>query len=107
MDRLHPGISSEGIDRLDIRPKKGIAKILFNKGYWEVQLNCETGQVLSVKKRYSDLIEQIHDGSILGDTFKLASMNLLGISIIIMIITGFWLWFGPRRIKKIKSRKEL
>ncbi|MGK7389412.1 MAG: PepSY domain-containing protein [Candidatus Cyclobacteriaceae bacterium M2_1C_046] len=90
------------IDRMDIRPDKGVVKVTYKPGYWEVQVDGTTGEVLSVAKRHSDLIEQIHDGSIISDSFKLISMNILGLGILILIFSGIWLWYGPKIIRKFK-----
>ncbi len=92
------------IDRLDVRPDKGIVKVLFIPGYWEVQIDGKSGAILSTKRRYSDLIEQIHDGSIISDGFKLLSMNMLSIGILFSIFSGLWLWYGPRKIRKLKNK---
>ena len=91
------------IDRMDFRPSKGIVKVLFENHWWEVQVDCTTGEVLSAAKRHSDWIEQIHDGSIISDLFKLVSMNILGIGLTLMILTGFWLWYGPKLVKRLKK----
>lgn len=90
------------IDRMEGRPKNGIVKVLFKKGYWEVQLDASTGKVLSVARRHSDWIEHIHDGSIISDGFKLVSMNVLGWGLLIMVFSGFWLWYGPGVIRQMK-----
>jgi uncharacterized iron-regulated membrane protein len=90
------------IDRMEARPKNGIVKVLFSKGYWEVQVDGTSGKVLSVQQRHSDWIEHLHDGSIINDGFKLVSMNILGLGLLAMTFTGFWLWFGPRKIRKAK-----
>jgi hypothetical protein len=37
MDSIGQGDNS--IDRLDLRPDKGIIKVLFTKGYWELQVD--------------------------------------------------------------------
>lgn len=63
---LHKSINkniSHKIDRIDIRKNKGVAKFIFEEDLWEVQLDGATGKVLSVQKRYSDLLENIHDAS--------------------------------------------
>jgi uncharacterized iron-regulated membrane protein len=93
------------INKMDARPSKGIIKVLFKKGYWEVQIDATSGEVKSIKQRHSDWIESIHDGSIISDTFKLISMNLLGIGLTVLSITGFWLWYGPKLIRAIKRKK--
>lgn len=91
------------LDRIDVRPDKGVAKFQYLPGFWEVQVDAATGKVLLIEKRYSDLIEKIHDGSIISEVFKLISMNLLGIGTVLMIISGLWLWYSPIKIRKIKK----
>jgi uncharacterized iron-regulated membrane protein len=92
------------IDRYDVRPDKGIIKVLFAKGYWEVQVDGATARVLSVEQRHSDWIEHVHDGSILSDLFKLIYTNILGFGLLMLAITGSWLWIGPKIIRKAKAK---
>jgi uncharacterized iron-regulated membrane protein len=105
LKEMRPETSNAQIDRIDVRPEKGIAKILFDQGYWEVQIHGTSGEVLSVARRHSDWIEAIHDGSIISDTFKLISMNFLGFGLIALITSGLWLWYGPRKIRALKKRQ--
>jgi uncharacterized iron-regulated membrane protein len=97
------GLNAENIDRIEYRPTKGIAKVIFDTGSWEAQIDATTLEVLSVAKRNSDWIEKIHDGSIISEFFKVASMNILGIGLLVLIFSGLWLWFGPKRIRKLKQ----
>ncbi len=94
------------IDRFDVRLDKGIIKVLFTKGYWEVQVDAKTGKALSVARRHADWIEHVHDGSIIGDTFKLIYTNYIGWGLLTLAITGFFLWYGPRAIRRIKSARH-
>ncbi len=96
------GLKMSNIDRIEYRPTKGIAKVIFDTGSWEVQIDATSLEVLSVAKRHSDWIEHIHDGTIISDTFKLISMNALGIGLLVLVLSGLWLWFGPRKIRKLK-----
>ena len=59
----------DDINRLDVRPSKGIVKVRAENG-WEIQVDTETGDILQVAYRRSDLIESIHDGSFYGDHVK-------------------------------------
>ena len=88
------------IDRLDVRPTKGVVKAIFKEENLEIQIDGTTGQVLSIAPRWSDWIESLHDGSIISDLFKLISMNALGLGVIFMVCSGIWLWYGPKRLRK-------
>jgi hypothetical protein len=93
---------ANSVDRLDVRFDKGIIKVLFANGYWEAQVDAATGKTLSVARRHADWIEHIHDGSIISDFFKLMYTNYIGLGLLFLSITGFWLWYGPRVIRKAK-----
>lgn len=95
------------IDRMDARPGKGIVKILFKPRDLEVQLDATTGGTLSVGRRHSDWIERLHDGSMVDDwlgipngIFKVFYNTLMGTALVIFTVTGFWLWYGPRRMRR-------
>jgi uncharacterized iron-regulated membrane protein len=111
-DSLPANLSPE-IDRIDARPDKGIVKFVFKNHYTEIQLDGTTGKVLAVNQRTSDIIEQIHDGSILDFAFntsngqiKLGYTTITGISLLLLTITGFFLWFNPIRIRKEKHKPQ-
>ena len=60
----------DDIDRIDVRPGKGILKVLA-KNNWEAQLDAQTSEVLHLAYRRSDTIEAIHDGSWFAEAAKL------------------------------------
>ena len=106
-DSLHPPAS---IDRIDVRPDKGVAKISFKTDYTELQIDLSNGNTLSVKKRWNDLIEHIHDGTIVdrligydGEYSKITYTSLTSIGLMLLSFSGFWLWWNPKRIRKIKG----
>ena len=101
--KKYPEQAENSVDKLDVRPSKGIVKVLLEEGNWEVQVDGTTGEVKSIAKRHSDWIESLHDGSIVSDFFKLLSMNVLGFGLIIMLVTGFWLWYAPRLVRKLRK----
>lgn len=101
------------ISRIDVRPQKGIAKVVFANHFAEVQIDCQSGKILSTKKRYSDLIESIHDGSIIDklfglnhQPFKLLYTSILSISLILLCISGFFMWVNPKRMRKLKKQDD-
>lgn len=110
--RNHLKLSDE-IDRIDIRPKKGIAKIVFSNHFTELQIDTKSGEILAINTRKSDFIEKIHDGSIIdyflkneNDNFKLIYTTFTSLGLIILSFTGFWLWYNPIRIRKRKEIKN-
>lgn len=102
----HSDLAEVSIDRMDVRPAKGIVKVNFEQSYWEVQVDGYSGEVLSIAQRHSDWIEQLHDGSIVSDAFKLVSMHTLGIGLLVLTASGFWLWLGPRKIRELKKESK-
>ncbi|MDX1544504.1 MAG: PepSY-associated TM helix domain-containing protein [Christiangramia sp.] len=107
-DSVSPSLSA-GIDRIDVRKEKGMVKFIFKDHYYGIQLDGATGNLLNIGKRHSDLIENIHDGSVL-DTYlgtsgfiKLVYTSIMGVALLIFTVTGFWLWYGPKRMRKAKQ----
>ena len=97
------------IDRLDVRPSKGIVKIQ-SKNSWEIQLDLKTAEVLSTEYRRSDLIESLHDGSFFSDSAKLWLFLPNGLILMGLWITGAYLWYLPfhgRRAKAARLKKKL
>lgn len=96
--------SWEDINRLDIRPKRGVAKVSLKSG-WEVQVDLGTGRVLQTAYRRSDLIESIHDGSFFaGDVSKFGIFLPTGVLLLIMWATGIWMFWLPISVKRKRKR---
>lgn len=93
------------IDRVDIRPDRGIAKLTAKTG-WEVQVDTATAEVLSVAYRRSDLIESIHDGSYFSKEVKLYLFFPTGILLLFMWGTGIYLFLLPQLAKRKKARRQ-
>lgn len=99
------------IDRIDVRPDKGSLKIRFAESYYEIQLDGGTGEILHSGYRVSDIIENIHDGSIIDRLLKsekqigkLVYSTLLGVVALTYAISGFLLWYERRKIRKMSAR---
>lgn len=105
-DSVSP-ILSDRIDRMEVRGDKGVLKVTFRDHYRGLQIDGATGRLLRVERRHADLIEQIHDGSILDrwlnreqGYFKRFFTTLMGTSLLTFCVSGFWLWYGPRRMRR-------
>lgn len=104
-EQVSPSLSLE-LDRIDVRPQKGVVKFVFSDHYWGVQVDGATGQLRGIERRRADFIEKLHDGSIVDQLlglkqgfFKLFYTSLMGSALILFTVTGFWLWYGPRRMR--------
>lgn len=95
----------DDVDRIDIRPGRGIAKVRLQTG-WEVQVDLGTGDVLQTAYRRSDLIESIHDGSFFGgDRVKLGLFLPVGVVLLVMWISGMWMFWLPFSAKRKKRHR--
>ena len=95
-DALEMDVSSQGIDRMDVRPSDGLVKVRFrDRAVTEVTVDINTGEILHIGERNDDFLEKLHSGQIFGDLFVLMSdagaIFLLGI-----MVTGYWLWLYPK-----------
>ena len=101
---VSPDLSLE-LDRIDVRPDKGMVKFVFVEHYWGVQLDGATGEVLHIERRRADFVENVHDGSVLdylagtGGQIKLVYTSIMGAALLTFTVTGFWLWYGPKRFR--------
>ena len=94
------GLTSwEDIDRLDVRPGKGIIKVRGNNDR-EIQLDAATGKVLQVAVRRSDIIESIHDGSFFHESFKLWIFLPSAVILAVMWGTGIYLFLLPYMLRR-------
>src|SRR5688572_23541303 len=109
-DSVSAGLSLE-LERIDIRKDKGLVKFVFIDHFWGIQLDGSTGKLLHIERRRSDFIENVHDGSILdyyfgtsGEQIKLVYTSVMGLALMTFTITGFWLWYGPKRMRNRTNR---
>ncbi len=105
---------SPELERIDIRPDKGMVKFVFVEDYWGIQLDGATGELLHIERRRSDFIENVHDGSILdyllgtgNGQIKLVYTTIMGGALLMFTITGFWLWYGPKKFRASSNRHRL
>ena len=97
--------SWDDVDRLDVRPGKGVVKVRANN-QWEVQLDLQTGEVLQVMYRRSDLIEALHDGSWFFDAAKLWIFFPVALIVLVLWLTGVYLFILPYPLKWARARAK-
>lgn len=100
------GVQSwEDIDRVDVRPGKGIMKVI-TTSRWETQLALADGAVLQVAYRRSDLVESLHDGSFFGDVAKQWIFLPAGFVLFALWVTGLYLWVLPWLTRRKRARLQ-
>ncbi|MCP4452174.1 MAG: PepSY domain-containing protein [Planctomycetes bacterium] len=92
--------TANAIDRIDVRPGKRVYKVISKTNHTEIQVDAITGQVLSQATRSSDMLEQLHDGSLFGEWVHALRMPLVAVANIVVAVTGMYLWLGPKFRKK-------
>ena len=106
----HPHFRSQSdIERIDVRPAKRVFKVRSIHEDAEMQVDASTGAILNVDARASDALERIHDGSWLGDGFKVFVMPLSALGLAYLVATGWWMWLRPRlraRARRIARRAK-
>jgi uncharacterized iron-regulated membrane protein len=95
----------DDISRLDVRPSRGILKVSA-KNHWEIQIDTETGAILQTAYRRSDIIESIHDGSFFHDYVKLWIFLPSGIILLILWLTGMYLFILPIWVKRRRRESK-
>ncbi|MCF2856971.1 PepSY domain-containing protein [Pseudoalteromonas sp. SMS1] len=94
----------DDINRLDVRPAKGITKIRSHNSI-EIQIDSHTGEVLQVAKRNYEFIESLHDGTFFEKNANLWLMLPVSFILLFMVITGLAMFFQPYRTKKKNQRR--
>ncbi len=98
--------SWEDIDRLDVRPDKGMIKVQA-KNYYELQIDSHSGKVLQVAYRNSDWLEAMHDGSWFHERAKLGIFLPAALIVLCLWISGMYLFFLPWGVRLGKKAKKL
>ncbi|ESP92051.1 MULTISPECIES: PepSY-associated TM helix domain-containing protein [Pseudoalteromonas] len=96
--------SWDDINRLDVRPAKGITKIRSNNKI-EIQIDNQTGEILHVAKRNSELIESLHDGTFFEKNANIWLMLPVSFATLVISVTGLVLFFFPY-LKRRRNRRH-
>ncbi|MBU2979330.1 PepSY domain-containing protein [Alteromonas sp. C1M14] len=94
------------IDRLDVRPNKGVIKVR-GKNHWEIQLNAQNAKVLQVAYRRTDTIESIHDGSWFFESAKLWLFLPAAVLLFVLWLTGLVMLYTTLKSKYLKRYYRL
>jgi uncharacterized iron-regulated membrane protein len=102
----HDALGWRDIDRIDIRPRDGIAKVIL-ESRTEIQVDLTTGIAVETGYRTSDMLESIHDFSFIGDWAKYVFSFGSGIALIFMGVTGVYLFVLPTLVRRRKRIEKV
>ncbi len=94
------------VRRLEARPDQGLVLVSFEDSEWGAQVDAGTGKVLGMEKRRFNLVKAIHEGSIVDDllgtdeVFMKFYTTVMGGALLVLAFTGFWLWYGPKKLRR-------
>lgn len=100
----HEDTSWVDVDRIDIQPADGIAKVVL-ASRTEFQVDLQTGEVLQTGYRTSDLLESIHDFTFFHSYGKYLLGLPSGIALFVMWLTGTYLFLLPFLSRRRKRRR--
>lgn len=86
------------VDRVDVRPGKGMAKVL-STSRWELQIDLRDGRLLQSAYRRTDLIEDLHTGAWFADFAKLWVFLPVALVVVVLWATGVlmaWRYYRAR-----------
>ena len=102
--KLDGDVTWKDVQRVDIRPSKGIAKVIL-KSDVEYQVDLGSGHILQRELRMSDFIESLHDGYFFaGDISKLGVFLPAAIGLLVLWVSGIYMFWLPLVVKLRKSR---
>lgn len=91
------------IKRLDYRIDQGMAKIQLRNSLREVQVDMESGRVLQVATRRSDLIEDLHTGAFFSENVRLLVFIPCAAALLFLWISGVYLFVKPHLNRRARN----
>lgn len=93
-------------EKVEIKISKGTV-LFYYKDAYSIQLNGASGAPILIEKKFGGIIQDIHDGAIL-DSLVANKLSLskkfysiiMGLSLLLLTITGTYMWYKPKTIKK-------
>ena len=95
-EAAYPGPDVPPVDRMDVRPSRGLVKVRFDdRPVTEVSLDLSDGTVLEVGERHDVFLEKVHSGEVFGDPFVVIT-TIAGLALMALLGSGFWMWLYPK-----------
>lgn len=96
-------------ESIQLKPAKGYINFIFKNNY-NVQVDGATGTALHIEQKNGGLIQDIHDGAFVDGLFssntglsKKIYTSVIGLALLFLTVSGFYLWYKPRQIRLSKK----
>lgn len=84
------------IARVDFRPAQRVHKLTSVHDHKEVQVCATTLRTSGPKRRLSDWLEQVHDGSWFGDFAHAVVLPVAALALLFLGLSGYVMWLWPK-----------
>ncbi|NEZ46959.1 PepSY domain-containing protein [Clostridium niameyense] len=92
-------LSAKDIKKIEFYPNRNVYRVRSKKGY-DIQIDMSTGKVLSAEKNIGSILLALHTGSFFGEWFEKYIIAGSALSLVIVTITGMYLFIFPILKKK-------
>jgi len=100
----------EHAKNIQIKPSKGSISFSFKKNY-TIQIDGATGETIRIEHKNAEFIQDLHDGALIDELFdskmgisKKIYTTIMGLALLLLTLSGFWMWFKPKQIKQSKKQ---
>lgn len=106
----HVNFTNLHTDKAEARLSAGYVDFQFKPDYY-VRVEGTKGTLMLIERRYGGWIQDIHDGAIMDAWLKSKAglskklyVSILGMSLLFLSTSGFYLWYKPFLIRKAARR---
>lgn len=85
------------ISQIDIRPSNGSVRVRAAKNLTEVQINGETGEVVTVAPRRMSLLTSLHEGAYFGPWVRYGIFIPASLGVLFLLVSGIVLYARTRK----------
>ena len=90
------------VSQIDIRPDAGNIRVRSKHTHWEIQVDGQTGQVVSHGIRRFSWLVAIHEGAYFGPIVRYGIFFPSAVGVFFLLVSGIALYFQPF----LKNRKK-
>lgn len=94
--------SWKDVSQIDVRPSNANIRVRSRHNMWEVQINGETGEIMSSAPRRQSFLVSLHEGAYFGPWVRYGIFLPSSVGVLFLMISGLYLIYKHYRIKFLK-----